>query len=141
MTPDERQFHVDRLSTPTAERVLAALGGVCQAVTASDLAHLAQVSISATRDVLARAYKLNWVVQRVTPGKTAAQWVLTTRGWDHLGALRSVHAPASVNDVDASAIDHDDQPSSSTMTPARDRRGKPDWCTPGAGVCNLCKET
>lgn len=141
MTPDERQFHVARLSTPSAGRVLDALGAAGEPVRAADLAAVAQVSISATREVLARAHKLNLVVQHVAPGKVASRWSLTTGGWDHLAGLRSLYAPASVNDVDASAIDHDDRPSSTTMTPTRDRRGKPGWCTPGVGACKDCKET
>lgn len=141
MTPDEQQFHVARLSTPTSERVFDALGAAGEPVTASDLAAVARVSLSTTREILARAHKLNLVVQHAAPGKVPSRWSLTSRGWDHLAGLRSLYAPAAVNDVDASVIDHDDQPSSTTMTPAKDRRGKPDWCTPGVGACISCKET
>lgn len=140
MTPDERQFHADRLSTPTAVQIFGALGAATEPVTASDLAAVAQVSISATRDVLVRAHKLNWVVQYATTGK-AYRWAMTSHGWDHLAALRACAGQSeAVNDVDASLIDHDDQPSSTTMTPAVGRRGKPAWCTPGRGACIGCKE-
>lgn len=138
MTPDERQFHAARISTPTAREIFAALAAASAPVTAAEVATVAQVSISATRDVLARAHKLNFVVQYATAGN-AHHWALSTSGWDHLAALQSSYAPGSVNDVDASAIDHDDQPSSTTKTERTDRRGKPNWCTPGRGVCQQCK--
>ncbi len=133
---ENRQWHLARLSTPSALRVLHALGKQPEPIGAVALATAAAVSESTTREVLSRAIRIDLAVRYDGDRPTdAGRFALTTAGWDHIAACKST----LIDDDEASNV-VDDQSSSTTMTTPRGRRGKPDWCRPGTGVCIGCQE-
>lgn len=134
MSDADRDRHIARLSTPSSYLVLHTLSQVVEPITVADLATAAAVSQTTCREVLGRAIGLGWAT-RHSPTTDTGTFTLTPEGRLQLDALH-----ASVIDVNASAIDHDDQPPSTTMTTPTGRRGKPAWCTPGSGVCTACQE-
>lgn len=133
---ENRQRHLARLSTPSALKVLVTLGKMPTPIGAVTLGKAAGVSESTTREVLSRAIRTGLAVRHDGDRPTdAGRFALTTAGWDHIAACKQTFI-----DGDEAANAVDDQSSSTTMTTGRGRRGKPDWCTPGHGVCIGCQE-
>lgn len=132
---ENRQWHLARLSTPTALRILTTLGKLPEPIGAVALSMAAGASETTTRECLSRAIRVGLAVRHDGDRPTdAGRFTLTPEGRQHITHCRPVI------DDDAAANDVDDQSSSTTMTIRPPRRGKPGWCTPGKGVCRGCEE-
>lgn len=154
MNETDRQWHISHL-TGARLRVLAVLcvwrqsfddqvgsGGA----TVAELASATGRSTSTVRDAVDRALRLGWVIAVgdgtaavAGPGRRAARYAVTPAGRTEIARLSAAEV-ANDKTVELPVITNDDKPSSTVMTaPRRDRRGKPDWCTPGHGACRDCR--
>lgn len=128
-----------RLSSREGVVVLAAVAMHKAPPALNGLVLFTRLPAETVRLMLADARVAGWVdlAERATP--PVAGYVITDEGRTNLARLARLHT-VDVNNADDTVIDGNDTVSSTTMTPVRDRRGRPDWCTPGKGVCQACKE-
>lgn len=135
MTDDERWHIINNLSTATAYRILSILGDVTEPVDVRQLAVSCAVSPSSCRQAINQAVSVGFAHAHVDAHFSTITYSLTTSGAAHVRDVAAKYE--AVIDVNAALIDDNDQSSSSSMT---DRRGRPDWCTPGRGACTGCTE-
>lgn len=129
---------VERLSSREGVQVLAAVAMHASPPAADGLAMFTRLPVEVVRSLLLDARLAAWVtaVDRAQPPTLG--YVITDKGRTNLARLARLHT-IDVNNADDTVNDVDDNTSSTTMTtPVRDRRGRPDWCTPGTGVCRHC---
>lgn len=127
---------IQHLSTPDSRAVLVHLAdNEHESFDGFDVAREIGVSLARVLITFKRAQRLRWVsVDDLRPGHNH-RYRITARGTLYL--MGTGWEPGTVIHSDDAAIDHDDQPASTTMTGPG---GKPRWCTPGRGVCTACKE-
>lgn len=159
MSDADREWHRGYLSGGARLRVLAILcvwrqsfgdqvgsGGASVA----DLAQATGSSTTTVRDALNHALYLEWAIAVdgtapvASQGRRATRYAMTPAGREAVTRL----ARDADETIELPVIAENDRLSSSTMTPSsarmtttparRDRRGKPDWCTPGHGACRDC---
>jgi hypothetical protein len=135
MTDDERWHVINNLSTATAYRILSFLGAVTEPIDVRQLAVTCAVAASVCRQAINQAVSVGFAHAHVDPHFTTITYSLTVSGAAHVRGVAAKYD--AVIDVNAAAIDINDQPSLTSMTA---RRGRPDWCTPGHGVCTGCTE-